>query len=320
MRVFISWSGDLSQQIATILHKFLPCMIHELDVFMSKHDIESGARWGIDLARELEASSFGILCLTPDNLDSRWLHFEAGALTKYLDGRACCLLLDGLTPTDVVSPLSQFQNRPFCRDEFRALLQDINSKLERPLDSDRLSLVFDQWWPSLADEHEKALDSADRTTNRVPLREDREILEEILMRLRTLTSVREGQVTVRGGRLRKGEVLSRPVNYDSLSWYTLWKFPGMDISEHWQRRLLEDFDISKYSTIQELDNVVNRTRKAVEAYQGIKPELFRFGTDYITKSLGFVDEDFRSRHDFGQSTLEAFSQFRELVDNTGDDD
>jgi len=67
------------------------------------------SRWSIELSKELEAASFGILCLTPDNLNSAWLLFEAGALTKHAEGRACCLLFGGLRPADVSGPLSQFR-------------------------------------------------------------------------------------------------------------------------------------------------------------------------------------------------------------------
>jgi hypothetical protein len=120
MRIFISWSGPLSQRVAEILDKYLPLMIQDLKIFLSRH-IESGSRWNLELARELSESSFGILCLTSDNLNSAWLLFEAGALTKHVEGRACGLLIGMLRPVDISGPLSQFQHRAFSRDDFYAL-------------------------------------------------------------------------------------------------------------------------------------------------------------------------------------------------------
>ena len=58
MKIFLSWSGDLSQSVAATLRKHLPLMIQSLDVFMSKHDIESGARWANELAQEIGADKF----------------------------------------------------------------------------------------------------------------------------------------------------------------------------------------------------------------------------------------------------------------------
>src|ERR1700733_6755254 len=134
MKLFISWSGMASRDVATSIRKYLPCMLQGLQVFMSQHDLESGGRWAIELASELGDSNFGLICLTRDNLLNPWLLFEAGALTKHLDGRACALLLNGLGPTDVAMPLAQFQNRMFSKEEFVALVRDLNRKLELPLD------------------------------------------------------------------------------------------------------------------------------------------------------------------------------------------
>jgi hypothetical protein len=63
MRVFVSWSGELSRRVAETLRQYLPLMIQGADAFISKHDLESGTRWSLELAKELEESSFGILCL-----------------------------------------------------------------------------------------------------------------------------------------------------------------------------------------------------------------------------------------------------------------
>lgn len=184
MKVFISWSGDLSRAVADTLHEFLPCMINGLDVFMSKHDLESGSRWALELANELDESNYGIICLAPDNLISPWILFEAGALTKHIDGRVCSLLLAGLTPTDVTGPLSQFQNRIFNQEEFKKLFQDINSKIPKPLEHGRLNTVFEKWWPDIEAKYKEI--STKSTTKGIEKhkRTASELLEEILNRVR----------------------------------------------------------------------------------------------------------------------------------------
>jgi hypothetical protein len=185
MRVFISWSGDLSRRVAEALRQYLPLMIQGVEAFMSKHDLESGTRWSLELAKELEASSFGILCLTPDNLDSNWMLFEAGALTKHVEGRVCGLLIGGLKPTDVAGPLSQFQNRSFARNEVEVLLRDINTASEKPLTTPQLDTIFDKWWPDIESAYNSALESTDGISKRIP-RDQRDLIEEILTRIRAI--------------------------------------------------------------------------------------------------------------------------------------
>lgn len=185
MKVFLSWSGPLSQRVAEILRKYLPVMIQGLRPFLSKHDVESGSRWSYRLARELEESSFGILCLTSANLDSPWLLFEAGALTKQAEGQACGLLIGSLKPTDIRGPLSQFQHRTFSKDEFSSLVQDVNSKLEKPLEEQQLNLILDKWWPDIDGEYQSALKTVPSENQRQP-RHQLDILEELLERVRII--------------------------------------------------------------------------------------------------------------------------------------
>jgi hypothetical protein len=58
----------------------------------------------------LEESNFGIVCLTARNLESRWLNFEAGALSKAVTQARVVPLLYGLTNNDLGLPLSPHQD------------------------------------------------------------------------------------------------------------------------------------------------------------------------------------------------------------------
>ena len=82
MKVFISWSGERSRSIAEALREWLPDVIQAVKPWLSAEDIDKGARWSSDLAHELEDAHVGVICLTPENLEEPWIHFEAGALSK----------------------------------------------------------------------------------------------------------------------------------------------------------------------------------------------------------------------------------------------
>ena len=82
MRVFISWSGELSRSMARALAEWLEDVLPQVDTWMSDEEIPSGARWNDVLANALDEMNFGILCVTGANHKAPWLMFEAGALAK----------------------------------------------------------------------------------------------------------------------------------------------------------------------------------------------------------------------------------------------
>jgi hypothetical protein len=92
MKIIFSWSGSRSKEMASALYNWLPSIIQSIDPWMSDSDIDIGSRWGQNLDKELESANFGILCLTPESLNSTWIHYEAGALSKFIDKSRVCPL------------------------------------------------------------------------------------------------------------------------------------------------------------------------------------------------------------------------------------
>jgi hypothetical protein len=85
MQLFISWSEELSMQIALVLRDWIPLVIQQVEPWMSVEEIKSGTRKGIEIARSLDETDFGIICVTHSNQHKPWLMFEAGAIAKRLD-------------------------------------------------------------------------------------------------------------------------------------------------------------------------------------------------------------------------------------------
>ena len=110
MRVFLSWSGNTSLKVASALRDWLPSVIQSVKPYLSAEDINKGARWSLDIAKELAAASYGIICLIPDNLTAPWIHFEAGALSKTLDKSYVTPFLFNVPRSSVEGPLVQFQS------------------------------------------------------------------------------------------------------------------------------------------------------------------------------------------------------------------
>ncbi|MCZ6654043.1 MAG: hypothetical protein O7D91_13580 [Planctomycetota bacterium] len=189
MKVFLSWSGRPSQQAATFFKDLLPCMNQDLLPFLSQHDVESGARWSLRIAEELDATDYGILFLTPINMSSPWLLFEAGALTKHLQGRACGLLLGGLAPRDVSGPLSQFQHRVFCREGLAQLFTDISKHSTSKLEDNQATRIAEKWWPDFESGFADIDFQGGSREDAHAGRDDGAVLDEILTRVRGLEHI-----------------------------------------------------------------------------------------------------------------------------------
>lgn len=187
MKVFLSWSGHKSHQVALVLRDWLPSVIQSLTPYVSSEDIDKGARWSTDIAKELEDSTFGILCVTKDNLEAPWLLFEAGALSKMMDKSSVCPFIFDLKRAEVKGPILQFQSTIFDKDDVKKLLLTLNKACgDAGLKEELLSNTFDVWWPNLEESLEaiKGEPSEEEKTS-TDKNFRNEMLEEILELSRT---------------------------------------------------------------------------------------------------------------------------------------
>lgn len=166
-------------------------MLQNVTPYFTPEDIDKGARWNSEIRAELSACDFGVIFLTPENQHSSWILFEAGALSK-LDNSRVAPVLMGMEPADVSGPLAQLQLTTTSKTDVFQLIRSLNSSLgSLGLEGSTLDDLFDALWPRLKESLDRAL--AIPTGNPTPSRRpDRELLEEIVERLRSLE-----QLTVR---------------------------------------------------------------------------------------------------------------------------
>ena len=194
MKVFVSWSGELSQKIAEKIKKWVEQCIQSAEVFYSPEDIEKGNSWLQKISTELRETNFGIVCLTPDNVTSPWINFEAGALSKQLDSRVATLAID-LNLVDIKGSLSSFQATRFGHDEMYKLLHEINAIQEKPLSDEKLKMSFDAFWPAFADECKDIVEKFNegkkgkKTSNKIVMEDSVEELLQIVRGLNTTLSL-----------------------------------------------------------------------------------------------------------------------------------
>lgn len=193
MKIFISWSGTASRQIAEALSDWLQRVIQAVKPFYSP-DIDKGAKWSNEIDDALEGTRFGIICLTPDNLNSNWVYYEAGALSKTKDASIWTFLVD-LKPSDVKQPLGRFQHTLAEKKDLLKMLKSINAKLVEvggeSLKESLLEEIFEESWTKLETRINQAKESIKIQTDEkiiAPtenLRNDNDKLDEILEILRS---------------------------------------------------------------------------------------------------------------------------------------
>lgn len=183
MKVFISWSGERSQALAVALRDWLPLVLHYAEPWLSTSDIKSGDRWGNEIAKGLQESNFGIICVTKDNLDAPWLLFEAGALAKSMeDGRVIPLRLD-LEVSEISGPLTQFQSEKADEDGIRRLVSSLNKAAASPISDERLNLLFEPMWQQIGTKISAVPPSG---SSQKRARPQADILEELVSGIRSV--------------------------------------------------------------------------------------------------------------------------------------
>lgn len=146
MKIFLSWSGERSQKVAQLLDEWLSCVMQTCTPWISTKGIESGSIWFNEIQSQLQDTSTGIVCLTPENKNNPWILFEAGALTKGLSDSRVCTLLIGLTPSDVTGPLAQLNHTVINKVSIYNLFRTVNSRLSAPLEEKIFDRAFNTYW------------------------------------------------------------------------------------------------------------------------------------------------------------------------------
>lgn len=149
MKVFLSWSGSRSKEVADALRDWLPDVLHSVIPFMSSIDIETGRDFFRVLRSELSESNFGILCLTKDICLKPWVLFESGSLAKAVGSSSLCPYLIDMEPNELPIPLALFQAANADENGTYRLIESLNSSSELHLSEPQLRKSFEKWWPDL---------------------------------------------------------------------------------------------------------------------------------------------------------------------------
>ncbi len=195
LKVFISWAGDRANAIGKGFHDFLPDVVNAVQPFMSGMNIDKGTRWGDVLNGTLQESSCAIVCITRESINSIWVAFEAGAISRAAGGTdgaryRIWTYLSGLESKDLqLTPFAEYQATDSTQDETFRLVQSINTLSPDPVSADSLKRRFDAlFWPSFSEVLVKAaaISTGAPVMPSNPDVKANDMLSEILRTLRSL--------------------------------------------------------------------------------------------------------------------------------------
>ncbi len=127
MKIFISWSGELSEKVGRALHEWLPSVMHSIEPYLSSENISVGQNWVSQIFQEIETSSFGIICVTRESLRSPWLYFESGALAQSMSSDPnvrLCPFLFNISRDELPEPLRFFLAYLLFRRSHEKIVED----------------------------------------------------------------------------------------------------------------------------------------------------------------------------------------------------
>jgi hypothetical protein len=161
MRLFISQSQARSLRLAKALETFLRRVIQGVQPWVSDGGIDKGARFMSEIRDSLNTSAAGVVCITRENRESRWIHYEAGALSVKAIDRLWTVLLD-VEHEEIQPPLSAFNHSKANRADLWEMVHAIHAAVDKVGDTtctkDDLASHFEKNWTELEGEI-KALQS-----------------------------------------------------------------------------------------------------------------------------------------------------------------
>jgi len=149
--IFCSWSGNQSKALAIEFKRRVETLWEpKLNFWISEEAITPGSISMEVLISQLNSARYGIAFITPENMDSKWIYFESGAISTKLGDKFLCPYLFGVTTEEInKTPLGNFQSLNGDRLGTFKLVQKLNQLADHPMVAKNLELIFGDIWNDL---------------------------------------------------------------------------------------------------------------------------------------------------------------------------
>lgn len=126
IKIFLSWSGDKSKKLANVFKTYVADILPKVDFYFSPDDLKGGEKWRQSIEEGLNNNTYGIIFLTPSNLTSKWIYFEAGAISKSTKQAKILPFLYKIDINELGQPFSDYQCKSFSADSILTTILEIN--------------------------------------------------------------------------------------------------------------------------------------------------------------------------------------------------
>jgi hypothetical protein len=255
-------------------------------IFYDKKSISWGKRWADFIDHSLERVAFLIPILTPSYFQSAACKEEYVKFSQSEKSKGRRDLIRPIYYVKCRELVAGANSDPIVKDILSRQYKDWRNLRNKPADSTDVLLKYAELASEMADSFYEIIEAS---------------------RLSDASKAKQLDKDIRAiDRLE--HLLDREISYDSLVAYAVEFFPDLPVSREWTSALLEDIDVDRYKLIRDIDKEVKFASPEVSKYAAKRPDLFRYSTDYITKSLIFVDSNFRRTHSVAPETERAVIQ------------
>ncbi|MDQ0923335.1 putative nucleotide-binding protein [Pseudarthrobacter sp. W1I19] len=157
MKVFISWSGEVSQHAAQALRNWIPQVLQSIEPWLASTDARPGHLVAHEIQQNLQDASAVLLCLTRQNMLSESFRDEYYALQEA--GPLIMPVCIDFSPNELGRSFPS--NRAVALDSpgIRSLVTLLNELSDDPLNQTKLDRLLGIWSPKLEEELATALPS-----------------------------------------------------------------------------------------------------------------------------------------------------------------
>lgn len=154
MKIFLSWSGDISHRVAKLIDSRILAGCPGLETWVSDR-IRLGDVWLDEVLDNISSADAAIVFVTKENLLSpSWLLFEAGAIFNQVGKSTIISLLHDVPVDDLPKPLKIFQAARISKDScWRAIKSCYQASGEEALhltnNVDAARNHLDSAWPQI---------------------------------------------------------------------------------------------------------------------------------------------------------------------------
>jgi predicted nucleotide-binding protein len=203
MRVYLSWSGQLSHTVANLLRDWLPEVLETVEPWLASADATSEER-------DYSKSEYDVIipCVTRDNTEALGNAIPIGAIYQLPsdDFPAVMVVLVGVKLSDLSGIIRMFDSAGLSEKGMQTLLGALNERAEIPIDPLACKTRVHMLWPrlerSLADLHVRPskdiqwskLASPRSSVEAEQLRSQLDTLTSLVMELKTQVSIPSGNL------------------------------------------------------------------------------------------------------------------------------